>query len=194
MGTRTPRLFPIYRSESQARILSHLFLAHGGHSLREIAGATGLPLSTVHREVDRLDEAGIVSTSRVGGARIVSANTSSPVHDELRGLVLKTYGPPEIIARALEPVRGIESAYVFGSWAARAAGSAGGPPGDVDVLVVGTPSALEVDEACLRASKPLDREVNATVVGPDRWRRLDSGFLKTVSERPLLRILPRETE
>ena len=192
MRTRTPTLFPVFRSEAQARILSHLFLARNGHSLREVATATGLPLSTVHREVDRLERAGIATSRRLGGARMVAPDPASPVHDELRALVLKTYGPPEIVARALEPLEGIESAFIFGSWAARLSGLDGGQPGDVDVLVVGSPSALEVDEACLRASKPLDREVNATIVGAERWEKRESGFLRTVGERPLLRILPRE--
>lgn len=193
MGTSsTPRLFPVFRSESQARILSHLYLAHRGHSLREIADATGLPLSTVHREIDRLEPAGVIATTRLGPARIVRTDDRSPVHEELRSLVLKTYGPPEIIARVLEDVEGIDEAHIFGSWAARLAGEAVADPADVDVLVVGAPSSLAVDEACLAAERQLDREVNATIVAPQRWRRLEGGFLRTVSGRPMLQILPRE--
>lgn len=192
MGTKSaPRLFPIFRSEAQARILSHLFLADRGHSLREIATATALPLSTVHREVDRLEAAGVAATTRLGPARVVRPDDRSPVHDELRSLVLKTYGPPEILARSLERVEGIDEAFIFGSWAALLAGASQSEPGDVDVLVVGAPSSLAVDEACLEAERRLDREVNATTVGAERWQRLESGFLRTVSERPLLRILPR---
>lgn len=193
MGTKSsPRLFPIFRSEAQARILSYVFLAHRGHSLREIATATALPLSTVHREVDRLEAAGVVATAPLGSARIVRPDERSPAHEELRSLVLKTYGPPEIIARILEPVDGIDEAFIFGSWAALLAGASRAEPGDVDVLVVGSPSPLAVDEACLQAQGQLDREVNPTIVATDRWRRAESGFLRTVSERPLLKILPRE--
>lgn len=188
---RKPRLFPVFRSEAQARILAHVFLASdgGGKSLQEIATATDVPVSTVHREVDRLEQHGVVTSTRFARARVVRANRQSPVFDELRSLVLKTYGPPQVIAAKLVVIPGITEAYIFGSWAALEAGEPAAPI-DVDVLIVGSPSALDVDTACAEASDLLGREVQPTVVSEERWRRAESGFLRTVSSRPLVQILP----
>lgn len=56
-----------------------------------------------------------------------------------------------MLAEELEGVRGIEKAYLFGSWAARYAGEAGRPPADLDVLVIGSLNRDELDDAAQRA-------------------------------------------
>ena len=189
---RRPRIFPIFRSESQARLLAHLVLTADGEtrSIQEIASATKIPASTVHREIDRLESAGIVSSVRFATARIVRVNRESPTYDDLRSIVLKTYGPPELVAGRLSEIDGVEEAFMFGSWAARAAGEDASFPRDVDVLVVGAPDALELDVAAAELSELLGQDVQMTVVSVERWQRGDSGFLKTVKNRPHLRVLP----
>ena len=191
MRSEAPPLLPLFRSAAQARILARIFLADPGHgqSLVELAQAVGVPPGNVHREVERLEAAGLVRSQRVGRTRLVSPDTESPVHDELRGLITKTLGPAAVLARALADVPGITAAAVFGSWAARYSGEPGDAPADVDLLVIGSPDTSAVYAACRAAQDELARAVNATILSPDEWAKGGSGFIRTVAKGALVPVV-----
>src|SRR5712691_2400592 len=186
-------LMPFFRSDGQARLLAVLLLRPEGEPLHvsELARRADVPYATAHREIELLERGGVVTTDRVGRSRVVKANPASPYLDDIRSLVLKGFGPVVVLEPLLANVSGIEEAYVFGSWAARYAGQPGPDPGDVDVLVVGRPKAQAVDEAAEEAERLLGREVQTTIVSENRWRRSDSGFLRTVKSRPLVQVLSK---
>lgn len=189
MKTAPPPLLPIFRSAGQARLLSVLFLSpERSFSLSDLARRADLDAGNVHREVSRLESAGIVTTARVGTARMVRADEDSPVHEELSRLVLKTLGPPVVLARELAVIKGIEAAFVFGSWAQRMRGEAGPSPGDIDLLVVGDPDRRAVSAACRRAEASLGREVQPTIVSSADWSSPRTGFLQGLKAGALIRI------
>src|SRR5215210_6892795 len=117
--SRRSGLAPILRSEAQARILAVLFLSPESLHLRALADRVGQSYSVVQREVDRLEAAELVRSTRLGTARTVRANASHPLFPELQALLLKAYGPREIVAELLEDDGDVEAAYLYGSWAAR---------------------------------------------------------------------------
>lgn len=75
----SPSLLPILRSQQQGEILA-LLLGDPGRelSLTEISRLTGAPHPSVYREVERAEQAGLVTTRKVGNTRLVRADTSSP--------------------------------------------------------------------------------------------------------------------
>ena len=76
-----PSLLPILRSQQQGEILA---LLRGDPalelSLTEIAARAGAPQSSVHREIERAERAGLVTTRKVGNTRLARANTDSPYY------------------------------------------------------------------------------------------------------------------
>jgi len=186
----SPSLLPILRSQQQGEILALLLGdADLELSLTEIAERTGAPYPSVHREIDRAEQAGLVTTRKVGNTRLVQADTSSPYYAGLADVLTKAFGVPAVIAEALRQVNGINDAYIYGSWAARHAGQPGlRPVGDIDVLVLGTPDRDRLFDALSAPEKRLGRPIQATIRDAD-W--LDSGsgsFHDTVTSRPLLRL------
>ena len=81
---------------------------------------------------------------------------------------------------------GIAEAYVYGSWAARWHGEVGPAPGDVDVLIVGTPDREAVYDALDGIDSTLGREVNVTFASPERWSSAEETFLAALRDRPLV--------
>ena len=183
--TTAPRdLLPIFRSDGQARILGEIYLhPERETSMSDLARRSGLHPASVQREVSRLEDAGILRTSRVGTARMVRADPDSPIHAELSLLVLKTLGPPVVISRALAGIAGIQEAVIFGSWAQRMLGQPGASPADIDLLVVGEPDRSELSAACREAAAALGREVQPIVVPPGDWDPPKTGFLRSVREQ-----------
>jgi predicted nucleotidyltransferase len=182
MRTSPPHLLPIFRSSGQAKLLTQLFALPEGENLT-LAGlgrAAGLAPSRVHREVERLESAGLVRSERVGTARLVRPNIQSPYYPELRSLLLKAFGPAAVLEPLLREVPGVEEASLFGSWASRYLGEPGLAPGDIDLLVVGEVDPGQVYRVCRRAEDVLGRPVNPTILSRQEWTDPQSGFARAV--------------
>jgi DNA-binding transcriptional ArsR family regulator len=115
-----PTLLPILRSRQQGEILAWLLDdADREASLTELSRRLRVPASSVHREIQRAERAGLIVSRRVGQTRLVRANKQSRFLAPLRQLLVMSFGAPERLASALSNVSGVQSAHIFGSWAAR---------------------------------------------------------------------------
>jgi len=186
MRTSAPPLLPVFRSQLQGDLLARVLLNPARLSISDLARALGAPVPTVAREVERLAQAGLLSTTRLGRARLVGVQEDNPAVPPLRELVLIAFGPRSVVTEEFADLAGVQQLLIFGSWAARYAGEAGPAPGDVDVLVVGSPDRDEVFDAAERAQRRLGREVNATVVSAIRWEAAAEPFLREVQRRPVV--------
>lgn len=185
----TPLLLPLLRSALQGELLAVVLLdPQREWSLTELAARVGASVSTAQREMTRAEQAGVVTSRRLGNTRLVRAQPS-PLTEPLTELLLRSFGPPQVIAEEFIDVSGVEGLYVFGSWAARYAGVSGRAPADLDVLVIGSPDRDALEEAAERAGHRLAREVNVTVRSRDWWLAGDDGFRVEVTSRPLVTLL-----
>ena len=79
---------PVFRSDTQRRLLVELFFDHDERrTLSELARALDVDPTTVMREVDRLSGSGLVIEERIGRARAVQIDPSSPYAAPLRQLL-----------------------------------------------------------------------------------------------------------
>ena len=188
MRTSAPALIPIFRSSLQARLLLRVLTDDEPRTLTDLARLLDAPEATVYREARRLMDADLVTGTRVGRSVVVRPADDNPATVPLRQLLVVTYGPVPFLERALSGVEGIVEAYVYGSWAARWHGEVGPAPGDVDVLVVGTPDRDAVYDALDGIDSALGREVNVTFASPERWASGNETFLAALRDRPLVRL------
>jgi predicted nucleotidyltransferase len=178
----------------QQRVLGLLF----GQPDRRFQSAELIRLAdsgtgAVHRQLQRLAAAGLVTVTRDGNQKYYQARGDSPIFPEIRSLILKTVGLVEPLRAALEPLaEKIDLAFVYGS-AAKGTDRAGS---DIDLLVVsddlGHPDLYETVQDVERL---LARPVNPTVVTREEWRRKRSGpdsFVRRVSEQPRLLLIGSE--
>ena len=184
---------PLLRSRLQAELLTLILLSPDREwTVTELAERAHASLATAHREIVRGEQAGVVSTRRIGATRLVTA-ANSPLTEPLTELLLRAFGPRQILAEELAAISGIEEGYIFGSWAARYQGDIGRAPADIDVLVIGTPDRDDLDEAAERASRRLAREVNVTLRSSLWWHEGADGFHTEVTRRPLVSLTEPET-
>lgn len=187
MRTPSPQLLPLFRSDGQGRLLARVYLEPDKPApLAQLARELDLDDGGLTREANRLEQAGLIRSERVGRSRVLRPNEGSPYYPDLYGLLLKAFGPATVVGPELGEIDGIERAYVYGSWAARYRGEPGDDPADIDVLVVGRPSQLAVARAERILSDRLGRDVNVIVVPAEDWEARDSGFLQHVQEGPLV--------
>ncbi len=188
----SPELLPIFRSRQQVEVLAGILDdPEREQSLADLTRRLGIPTASIHREIERAEQAGIVRSRRVGKTRLVSADTSSPYFAPLRQLLVRAFGAPGRLRAALEGIDGVEEAYIFGSWAARWEGEKGTRPvGDIDVLVLGHADRVQLYSAAHDVGLAVGREVQIQIRAPG-WLQSGSGsFHDTVVNRPMVQVLP----
>lgn len=184
MVTEVPTLLPILRSQQQGEILA-LILGGEELSLTQLSQRTGAPYASVHREIERAEHAGLVTSRYVGRTRLVSANPDSPYLPDLATVLIRAFGPHQVLATALRHIDGIERAILFGSWASHATGQpTGRPVADIDLLVLGTPHRTDLYAAVSDAEDRLGRPIQVIVRDPDWWDHGHGAFHDNVTAGP----------
>jgi predicted nucleotidyltransferase len=162
--------------------------AQNGSSITALATAIGSSPSTILREADRLEAAGIVRSERVGRTRLIWVNEESPYTRPLRELIEIGFGPRPLVTNALRSVDGVEEAFIFGSWAISATEPTSTPANDVDVLVIGDPDRSSVYSALQPVEERIGREIDVIFRSAAQWHAADEPFLQTIKSRPLIRL------
>jgi len=180
---------PIFRSDTQADVLAALFLSPESVTVGDLSLRLSIPYPTVHREVSRLVEAAIlIEDSRVGNYRFYKPNVDSPLYNALQELIEVSAGPIPTLRAIFSGIDGIQWIAIYGSWAHRLLGNRGVIPNDLDLMVVGHPSAREVNKASLELSKRFGWTVNPTIMTSSEWKQ-DSPFLTQVRSGGLIPII-----
>ena len=159
----------------QQRVLGVVF-GDPGRSFyaNEIIALARSGTGAVQRELAKLAAVGLVTVRRQGNQKHYQANAASPVFEELRGLVLKTFGLADIVRTALSPLAPrIRAAFVYGS-VAKAQDTSNS---DIDLMIVSdTQSYGDVFSALEKASIDLGRTVSPTVYTSREFdRRIQEG-------------------
>lgn len=124
------------------------------------------------------------STTR-GRNRLIEADPSSPVYQEMRGLLIKTLGPETLLRSALADIDGLDEAFIYGSWADPARLS----PADIDVLVVGDIDVGALYDAASAVEKLVGRPVNVTIRSPAEWADTNGAFELAIKSGPRVVLL-----
>ena len=178
-------------SDSQSRVFRWLFgQPEREFHLSELRRLTGLGSASLQRELNRLAEAGLVRSQRVGNLRRFKANSQSPVYGELVGLTRKTLGVEPMLREALLPlVPDLQAAWVYGSVAKQADTA----QSDIDVMLVGKNLRLaKVLELLVPLEAQLGRKINPTCYTPGEFQRRRAepdSFVNRVLAQPVLPLI-----
>ncbi len=186
MGTKKTSLGDALFTKTQRRVLGLLFgNPDRSYYANEIVRFAGAGIGTVQRELERLAAAHLVTVSKRGNQKHFQANREAPIFEELRGIVLKTFGVADHLRAALAPLtKRIRAAFIYGS-VAKGTDTASS---DIDVMIVSDDLSFpDAIQALTKAEHEVGRSVNPSVYVEDEWRRKigeEGGFLKRVMEQP----------
>jgi predicted nucleotidyltransferase len=180
----------------QQRVLRFLFgqpdrRFQSSELIRLVKGGVG----AVHRQLSRLEEAGLVEVTRIGNQKHYQARRASPVFSELQGLIAKTVGIADPLRDALRTMaEGIRAAFVFGS-AAKGSDHTGS---DIDLMVISDVLHYpEIFEALQGAEALLARPINPTVMSAANWRAKvarDGSFTARIAAQRKLFVIGSEDD
>ncbi len=177
-------------SDYRRRVLGLLLMQpEQAYHVREIARLTQTQPGTLHKELSRLAEVGILEKMTQGNQVSYRANRQSLVFEELASIVRKTSGLADVLAQAMAPIaEQIQLAWVFGSVASGKVQS----HSDVDLLVVGNLGFSELVSALYPCQTLLGREINPKLYSPDEWSKTlseNSVFIRELFEKPVIEII-----
>lgn len=184
-------LFGEYRKRILGLLLLH---PEEGYHVRELARLTDTSAGTLHKELSKLSDAGILKSKKVGNQQHYSANLQCPIFEELASIFRKTSGLADVIANALSSMKSqIKFAIVFGS-VARGEEQANS---DVDVMVIGDIGFGDVVSLLHESQATLKREINPVVYSVDSFKdrvEKNDSFIKEILNKPKLFIIGSEHE
>ena len=183
-------------AKTQRRVLGLLF-GNPDRSFfaNEIVRLAESGIGAVHRELATLEASGLVTATRIGNQKHYQANRASPIFEELRGIVVKTFGVAEVLREALAPLAAkIRAAFIYGSVAKGSDTAAS----DVDLMVVSDEvSYSDLFALAAEAERRLGRKVNPTVYTPAELRQkvaAKNAFATRVLERPKVFVIGSEND
>ena len=155
-------------TDYQRRVLGLLLLhPERQYHVREIARQTNTAAGTLHKELSRLAQAGVLSRREQGNQVCYAANRDCPIFEELASIFRKTSGLADELRQALSPVaEKLRLAFIFGSMAKGTAQASS----DVDVLLVGKVEFEEIVRLFYPVQSRLGREINPKVYSENEWQ------------------------
>jgi predicted nucleotidyltransferase len=181
-------------SVQRQRVLAWLLL-HPDQALhvRELARVTSTKAGSLHRELRKLAEVGVLLRTERGNQVLYQANICNPVYRELAGLFRKTV-VVEVLREAIVPLADrLSIALIFGS-VARGEELA---HSDINVLVVGDVGFAEVVLALHPCQLALGREIDVVVFAQAEWAtRMANGspLAREIASHPVLHITVAKEE
>ena len=192
MGNYANSLF----SKTQQRVLALLF----GQSQRsfyasEIIAFAATGSGSVQRELAKLVNAALITVKKIGNQKHYQANHDAPIFEELRSIVLKTFGVGDALRTALLPHwHHIELAFIYGS-IARGSEQA---HSDIDLMIIGDKlSNAQLLSDLMPAQQQLGRSINPTLYTREEFvARVEErkSFVIRVIEQPKIFVKGSEDE
>jgi predicted nucleotidyltransferase len=149
-------------TKTQQKVLGLLFSnPEDTFYLNEIVRLADIGKGTVSRELERMLNAELVSSIRVGNQIHYQANKDCPIYRELTSIVRKTFGIADVIKQGLSGLFDeIRYAFVYGS-ISKGEEKANS---DIDLLIVtDTIEYVDVIKALADAEKLLGRPINPSL-------------------------------
>ncbi|MBF0104424.1 MAG: nucleotidyltransferase domain-containing protein [Deltaproteobacteria bacterium] len=147
--------------------------------MREISDLLDIDPGNLSRYLKPMTDMGLFLFSEKGRLKLFSINKKHPLYKEIRGLILKTGGAHILIKESLNKIKGIERAFIYGSFASDSADS----QSDIDLMIIGNISSLKLASVLKPVEKRVGREIHFRLMDfaefEDRLNKNDP-FLKSV--------------
>ncbi len=131
-----------------------------GH-LRGLAEEFGDSTNAVRIELNKLEEAGLLTSASEGQKVVYHVNKTNPFYSDLVSMVSKYLGFDQLIESVLEKVGDLEAAYVVGDYAS------GVDSGTIELVLVGDVYTDVIDDLVQRVESRINRKIKYSLISED---------------------------
>jgi predicted nucleotidyltransferase len=144
-------------SSTRAELLS-LFFNNPDEKfyLREIARHISKDAAGIKRELDTLVKIGLLGVEKRGVQKYYFADKNSPIFSEMKGLIFKTTGIQGSIKAVLSRLKGVQMAFIYGSYAKGSEKE----DSNINLMVIGQVNITELNDVVMGLEEKMKREID----------------------------------
>jgi predicted nucleotidyltransferase len=158
----------LFKSKARTALFQLYFTnPESSYYLRELERMFGIPVSILRQELMRLEGEGVFLSEKKGNLLYYRLNKDFPLFEELTNIVRKTIGIEGLLKDAINDIKGIEAAFIYGSFAKGKEITAS----DVDLCVIGRINEDQLIAKINAIEKSIKREINYTLFTPEEFKK-----------------------
>ena len=177
------------RSKVTIKLLDYYFLNPEAEVyINELARILELDPKNTETKLKELEKEGLFKSEFRGKQRYFFLAKDNPVLEHYRQIFLKTHGIEKRLKDALNSIKGIKEAYLFGSYASNKMDSSS----DIDLLAIGAHSVLELQRVIAKLQKDIGREFNVTNLSEKEFgkkKKDKDHFISSVFKTKIIRLI-----
>lgn len=172
-------------SKIRIRILMRLFLNPERTAyLRELSDEFEASPSHIKNELNQLQDAGLLNSTKTGRQILFSANTGHPVFSELQSMVQKALGMDRILESIILRLGNMEKALLVDDYAK------GKDTGIIDLVLVGDIDPYHLNDLTQKTERYIKRKIRTLVLSSDEFETLKP----TLKDRGMMVLWAKEHE
>ena len=141
-------------SKTRVKLLLKFFLNSNMTAyLRSLETEFGECTNGIRQELNRLENAGMLTSFSKGNKKMFQANTTHPLFNEIHNIVLKTIGLDHIIENVIERLGKVEKVYLVGEFAK------GLDSNIVDLIIIGDVDKNYLVSLAEKAERLVERKI-----------------------------------
>jgi len=154
-------------SKTRVKLLLKFFLNSGTEAyLRGLEEEFGESTNAIRVELNRLQEAGMLSAQAKGNKKLFKANERHPLFKDIHSILMKYVGIDQIVDRVLRQLGNVKEVYLTGAFAS------GRDENIIDLLIVGDVNTLYLAELTARAQEAITRKIRYVVYSETEFSNL----------------------
>lgn len=161
-------------SRTRIKLLLRFFLNPGITAyLRGLAEEFDESTNSIRIELNRFEEAGMLTSENKGNKKIYKANAAYPLAQDLNKILLKYIGVDQIIELVIDRLGNLEKMYLTGDYAR------GKDTGIIDLVFVGNVDKDYLMNLISKGEKLISRKLRFLIYEPEEWENLKPGLAES---------------
>jgi predicted nucleotidyltransferase len=117
--------------------------------------------------LDTLVKIGLLGVEKRGVQKYYFADKNSPIFSEMKGLIFKTTGIQGSIKAALSRLKGVQAAFIYGSYAKGSEKE----DSNINLMVVGQVNITELNDVVMGLEEKMKREIDYLAFDEQEYRK-----------------------
>lgn len=155
-------------SKTRIKLLLKFFLnSHATAYLRSLESEFGESSNGIRLELNRLENAGLLTSGSEGNKKIFRANTSHPLFREIHNIIMKHVGLDQVIENVIQRLGDVQRVYLVGDF------SKGMDSQVIDLVFIGDFDKSYLTALVEKAEKVIGRKIRYLLYDSDDASTID---------------------
>jgi hypothetical protein len=155
-------------SKTRVKLLLKFFLNSNTESyLRGLESEFGDSTNAIRIEINRLEQAGMLTTETAGNKKMYKANTKHPLFDEIHSIVMKYVGLDRVIEDVIKRLGEVQKVFLVGEF------SKGLNSDIIDLILVGNIDKIYLLNLIEKTEALMSRKIRYINYSNEQYEKLD---------------------